>query len=359
MLASRPMKSSTKAGVLALCVGITVSAWLAWRVHTQRTSEQNELSAVATETRTRAEQGDVTAQNELGKLYLNGRGVPKDYGRAARWFRKAAEQGNPKAQFNLGQAYHFGEGVPKDDAEAVQWLRKSADQADTHAQTALGYVYLHGEGVPQGDAQAIAWYRRAAEHGYALAQQALGWMYYNGRGVQKNYTQAAAWYQKAADQGDPVAQSSLGYMYAYGVGVERDSFAALRWYRMAAAQGEPSAKQFLSSLKPPDTTRRIELAMGIIGSVGGLISLLPLFESIFRRKMPRPWLQAGFATLGVSLLANAVLSFYALAHDIRYSPYHDAFHVLRRTLVAIALIIICTVVLPAKKKPEASPAAAK
>lgn len=74
--------------------------------------------------------------------------------------------------------------------------------------------------------------------------------------------------------------------------------------------------------------------------------------------LARAWLQVGFATLGVSLLANAVLSFYAFAHDIRYSPYHDAFHVLRRTLVAIVLILICTV-LPAKKKPGASSAGAK
>ena len=353
------MKFATRAGICAACIAAILCCSLIWRAHKQKIAEWNKLVAVAAETRARAEQGDAAAQNELAKLYLKGRGVPKDYNEAARWFSKAAEQGNPKAQFNLGRVYHFGEGVPKDDAEALRWLRKSADQADTHAQTALGYVYLHGESVPQDDKQAFAWYQRAAEQGDPLAQQGLGWMYYNGRGVQKEYTQAAAWYQKAADQGDPVAQESLGYMYAYGVGVERDWIGALRWYRMAAAQDNPDAISFLKSLRPPVATGRIELAKGIVECVAGLIFLLPLFESIFRRKVYRGWLTAGFAALGVSLLADAGLSFYAFAHDIRYSPYHHAFHVLRRTLIAIALILICTVVLPAKKKPEAGPAEAK
>jgi TPR repeat protein len=37
-----------------------------------------------------AEQGDASALSELGHMYENGTGVPKDYAEAVRWFRKAA-----------------------------------------------------------------------------------------------------------------------------------------------------------------------------------------------------------------------------------------------------------------------------
>ena len=46
-------------------------------------------------------------------MYGNGRGVPKDYGEAVKWFRLAAEQGNADAQTNLGVMFQYGRGVPK------------------------------------------------------------------------------------------------------------------------------------------------------------------------------------------------------------------------------------------------------
>ena len=62
--------------------------------------------------------------------------------------------------------------------------------------------------------------------------------------------------------------------------------------------------------------------------------------------------QSAITLLGLTFLSNAGLSAYAFAHDIRYSPYHDAFHLARKILVATAILIIVTVVLPAKKKPN-------
>jgi TPR repeat protein len=53
------------------------------------------------ETRTKAEQGDAAAQFNLGLMYRNGEGVPKDYAEAANWYRKAAEQGVAAAQYTL------------------------------------------------------------------------------------------------------------------------------------------------------------------------------------------------------------------------------------------------------------------
>jgi TPR repeat protein len=41
------------------------------------------------------------AQNNLGVMYFNGDGVPKNYKTAAKWWKLAAEQGDNNAQNNL------------------------------------------------------------------------------------------------------------------------------------------------------------------------------------------------------------------------------------------------------------------
>ena len=45
--------------------------------------------------------------------------------------------GERKAQYNLGVMYDNGEGVPKDDAEAVKWYQKAADQGNADARSRL------------------------------------------------------------------------------------------------------------------------------------------------------------------------------------------------------------------------------
>src|SRR5690606_35083840 len=74
-----------------------------------------------------AEQGVAKAQFNLGVMYANGEGVPKNASQAAAWFRKAAEQGGASAQFNLGVMYANGEGAPTDASQALTWYRKAAE----------------------------------------------------------------------------------------------------------------------------------------------------------------------------------------------------------------------------------------
>ena len=74
-----------------------------------------------------AEQGDATAQKNLGYIFL-GVDSPqkKDLKEALKWTRLAAEQGQAAAQNNLGSMYKFGKGVPQDYKEAVKWYTKAA-----------------------------------------------------------------------------------------------------------------------------------------------------------------------------------------------------------------------------------------
>ncbi len=62
--------------------------------------------------------------NKKGDDYYWGRGVPKDYDEAAKWYKKAAEQGNAAAQDRLAGMYMHGFGVGKDYEESVKWYKK-------------------------------------------------------------------------------------------------------------------------------------------------------------------------------------------------------------------------------------------
>jgi len=192
-----------------------------------------------------AQQGNAAAQNILGVMYENGKGVSKDYRQAIEWIRKAAEQGLAKAQNNLGGMYDLGIGVPKDYSKALKWYRRAANQGFAGAQHNLGAMYFNGNGVQKNEKQAVEWLRKAADQGDSDSQRNLGDMYANGIGVPKDSNQAMVWYQKAAAQGNAVAQYDLGAAYIQGQGVKKDYGEGLLWIRKAAAQGDVDAQKIL------------------------------------------------------------------------------------------------------------------
>ena len=126
-----------------------------------------------------------------------------DYATALRLWSPLAAQGYANAQNNLGLMYANGQGVPKDDKEALRLFGLAAAQGLAEAQTSLGFMYERGQGVPQNDKEAVRLFGLAAAQGGAYAQGALGVMYESGRGVVQNYVQAHMWYNLSAANGYP------------------------------------------------------------------------------------------------------------------------------------------------------------
>lgn len=166
-----------------------------------RTASQGPPAA-ATAIRTSAEEGNATAQYNLGVFYERGQGIPQDYTQAVYWYQKAAEQGYPAAENNLAGMYSDGRGLPQDYPQAVYWYRKSADQGLVTAQENLGDLYFLGKGVTQDYSKAVYWYLKAAEQGYGKAQYNLGNMYHYGRGVAQSYAEDYFWTSLAASATD-------------------------------------------------------------------------------------------------------------------------------------------------------------
>jgi uncharacterized protein len=100
--------------------------------------------------------GGVRAEGDLVADGSNPAQIPEqNFAEAAVWFLKAAVQGNAGAQFNLGLLYQNGHGVPRDAGLAVHWYRAAAGQGNAGAQINLGVMYAKGDGVPQNDMEAI------------------------------------------------------------------------------------------------------------------------------------------------------------------------------------------------------------
>jgi TPR repeat protein len=121
---------------------------------------------------------------------------------AARWYRKAAEQEFLPAQRLLGKLYISGEGVPKDFIEAGKWFKLAAEQGDADAQYNLGVMHENGEGFQENFAEAAKWYQKAAEQGHGDAQYNLGLWYMNGNGVKKDVVLAYVLLNLAASNSD-------------------------------------------------------------------------------------------------------------------------------------------------------------
>ena len=155
-----------------------------------------------------ADQSVASAQNILGLMYRQGRGVLPNNTEALKWFRLAADQGVASAQFNLGIMYANGEGVPQNSAEALKLYRLAADQGTSSAQVSAGHMYYYGIGVPQDYVEALKWYRLAANQGNAIGQFDLGFMCENGHGVPQDYARAHMWFNLSAAQGNQIAAES-------------------------------------------------------------------------------------------------------------------------------------------------------
>jgi TPR repeat protein len=92
-----------------------------------------------------AEQGDASAQYNLGVMYRNGDDVNQDYDSAFNWYILAAEQGHDDAQFKLGLMYDMGIGVNRDISTAIIWYTFAAEQGNTSAQFRLDSMNLEAK----------------------------------------------------------------------------------------------------------------------------------------------------------------------------------------------------------------------
>ena len=97
----------------------------------------------------------------LGRYYTTGIAnsrVKADPERAREMFAYAASYfGNAEAQFNLGRMYLDGVGMPRDPKHGVRWLGLAAQKGQHEAQAMLGQMLFNGDRLQRQAARGLMW----------------------------------------------------------------------------------------------------------------------------------------------------------------------------------------------------------
>lgn len=229
-----------------------------------------------------SDQGVAMAQNTLGRMYLQGQGVPRDFDKALLLFQHAAKQHLPNAQNNLGVMYAGGYGVPQDFKEAIAWFEKAANHGYAIAMDNLADIYETGVGVNRDPLEAEKWRNKSQALASAKSTDTVTVKLVGSDDYEKGlelyygfkFEEAFGLFLVAAEKGHPEAQLKLESMYKYAQGVEKNEQQARYWAKKAAAQGysnedgrdriyliDASSEEGKKLFRPPPEPRAIAVSV--------------------------------------------------------------------------------------------------
>ncbi|MEZ0224796.1 MAG: tetratricopeptide repeat protein [Alphaproteobacteria bacterium] len=245
----------------------------AWKSRSELESDEAKVFALMR----LAEAGDSSAQLSLGHLYSpytakpkHGYIVQRDCKEALKWYRKAAEQGDLSSQLNLYKIYEHGTCVFRNPEEAYFWAAiasmqnspirskalKMAQLLTPDKKAALDERVAEWKSIPSHMPDSVktqnqAWADKEkqdnglldrGEKGDLTAARDIshfyqsGHFYENGAFRLPDQAKAAKWLRVSAENGDFMGAWHLGRRYQNGNGVEKDEVEALYWF-VVAAQG--------------------------------------------------------------------------------------------------------------------------
>lgn len=141
-------------------------------------------------------------QSSLAQRYFCGKGVGRDYLKAAAWAKAAAEQDDVVAQELLYRIYYDGLGVKSDRLKAMEWAQRAADGGSVNMQTALAYMYLRGFKGQHDWVMGYAWLHIAGVYGERRWYNALLRKYLEGQLTDEGREKANAFIRHWRDRRD-------------------------------------------------------------------------------------------------------------------------------------------------------------
>ena len=182
--------------------------------------------------------GHAKAMSEIGQMYLEGRGVNKDYAKAKEWYEKAIAAGDPEGYWWLARLYKQGRpGLERNYATAKRYYEQAVAAGDSDGYWLIGQLYEQGgPGLEQDYAAAKRWYEQAIATGYRHGYRVIGDFYeQGGPGLERNYASAKEWFEMAGDAGRLNGYGWVGKLYEEGgPGLEKDLEQACRYYQKAS-----------------------------------------------------------------------------------------------------------------------------
>ncbi|WP_159711274.1 tetratricopeptide repeat protein [Geminicoccus flavidas] len=197
----------------------------------------------------RADEGDAQAQEWMGDLYREGRGVPQNGDFAVYWYTQSAQAGRVSSYVKLARMFERGEaGVAVDVEQALRYYELAGQNDDAQSLFNIAKRYADGDGVTVDKVRAVELFERAARLGDSRAYARLGDLYSDTSAWPTEPAQAAVWYERAAAVGDEKSMYKLADLHDRGRLGARDAVSAYRWYLLAARNGHPKAPERLDRL---------------------------------------------------------------------------------------------------------------
>ncbi len=181
--------------------------------------------------------GFTTACYHLGRMYQEGRSVPRQLTVAEELYKKSCNLGDILGCFGLAKMYESGRSEGGGPAEAAQIYEKACNVGNADACTRLGKLYLRGKGVGKDAKLGVGFITKACDGGEANACDVLGQLYEAGNGVDQNLTKAAGLYTSACNAGTGVGCYHLGKLHQVGKGVDADTNKAGALFEKACNTG--------------------------------------------------------------------------------------------------------------------------
>lgn len=120
--------------------------------------------------KSKADNGDIKAQIELGKEYLLGRNIPANLSKGYEYFLVAAKQNDPEALYLLAECEDKGNGCAVNLSSAFQNLKKAAAQKHLKATLLLAHYYESGRCGIVDYPRALQQYQAAINLGHMPAK---------------------------------------------------------------------------------------------------------------------------------------------------------------------------------------------
>ncbi len=161
-----------------------------------------------------AEQGDLSAQKYLARVYAEGRdGKKKDYTIAYRWLKAAADQGDNESMHQLAMWDNYTHGGEWQSMEEIEkckkLLKRPAANRYAPSEAILGGMYL----VDKKYIEAYNLLEDAASQGYNDCYFALSRCYFEGLGTKQDIKKAIYYCEKAIRELGGRWNSTLAEMY--------------------------------------------------------------------------------------------------------------------------------------------------
>jgi hypothetical protein len=181
--------------------------------------------------------GFTTACSHLGRMYEQGRAVPRQLAVAEQLYKKSCDLGDLVGCFGLAKMYEKGRSEGGGPAQAAEIYERACNVGNANACTRLGKLYLRGKGVGKDPSLGVGFISKACDGGESNACDVLGQLYESGNGVEQNLTRASQLYNGACEAGEGVGCYHLAKLHQVGKGVDADTAKAGVLFQQACDTG--------------------------------------------------------------------------------------------------------------------------